>query len=172
MDFTGQLKIDRLTYRRMVVAATPRGRLWFNRGLGVLLLIVAALHALDMYSTSTQGRPIGVGTVLLFFVQLLLGVFVLFAIELAAARGWRKFAAIGGLKWLYEVGDEGIGIVTAHNDTKIGWDAMAEVDTLPDLWLIKLETGAKLAIPRAAFTKIDAARVDALLEQHHPTTAT
>ena len=168
MEFTGELMFDRASYRKTILAISGKSKIISYRVLGLVIIVYGAISAYGLSVDSARNRPTPGSGVFLICLEILLGLYLLGAVDLAVARRWRKIAAVGGRKLLYEVSKEGIGIHSAHSDVEIRWEGIAKVRTEPDLWLITLGPGSKLTILRAAFTKIDAARLDTLFVQHQP----
>jgi hypothetical protein len=144
----GELQLDLSIYRAMV-RASMGWRLWVFRGLGALVVVLGVL-ALAVG---------GLGVVAVLY--LVVGLLLCGGGELSTRVGWRRLRGLVDQPWRYRVAEEGIGIHTPATDVTLGWELVTCASRAPRVWTLRTRTRQRLAIPRAAFSADDAARIDA-----------
>lgn len=143
----GELRLDLSTYRAMVHAVLGP-KVWLQRGFGVLVLAWAVVAG--MFGVG----PIWVG------LYALIGLGGVGVSEWTTRLGWRRLRGLTDQPWRYRIADGGIGIHTPATDTQFGWELITRATRAPQAWTLRTTTRQRLAIPRAAFSAADAARID------------
>lgn len=135
MRIEGSVTMDRQTYRRVVLSSTRR--LWASRILGALVVVCAGVAVvLDVDATSV------------FLV--LVGVLVVLAPNILVAIGWRRLGPAAGSVFHYTVTDS-------------LWSGVARVRATAHTWVVRVDSGGSVPIPRAAFTPDARADIDRFL---------
>lgn len=143
----GEVRLDLATYRGMVRAALGR-KVWLVQGLGVLVMVYGALV------WSVGGGPRWA------VLDLVIGVVLIGYGEVVTRLGWRRLRGLVDQPWRYEVAEDGIGIHTPVTDVQFRWALITRATRAPRAWTLRTTTRQRLAIPRAAFSADDAARID------------
>lgn len=143
----GEVQLDLKTYRTMIRAILGRKR-WLLRGFGFLVVAYSVL-----------ALALGVSPIwcVLYF---LIGAAAIAHTELITCVGWRQLRGLVDRPWHYKVADDGIGIHTPATDVQFKWELITRATREPRAWALRTTTRQRLAIPRAAFSHDDAARID------------
>jgi hypothetical protein len=147
MHIVGEFDPDYRGYRQLVIGSV-RTVMWYFR-LAALLMLAWVAWGIAHGSSLLSQLYLVIPTVVLALV-----------LELASLLGWRRHRRLKVRPWRYEITDELVAVHTPLTEVTVRRDAITKIITYRNVWVLKMATGTRMPVPRAAFTADERTQID------------
>lgn len=143
--------MDRRLFGQILRAGMPRLFRWIP----VLGVLIVALGVLSLSTTST--------TPMLGYIEIIGGLFAACLPLIVLLSGYQRLARLARQPWRYHLTDRTIEEATPTVTSSRPWTAVRKVVDRPDLWVLRMDPGGVIGLPKNAFDPDQRAELEAFL---------